>query len=161
MVIKQIPNNNDWKDKLVNTGAYGNTACYTTYWTSLISYMSYCIVLSSQTEKSKNNPLYRVYYTCSHMIKHSFHFSNTITNIIPFPQMRNWGSEKLSNLIKAPLLLQCKIGVLCLMYINKPINCGIGLWGRSQLLFCKINLQGDRGHVPSDLSPWFRIWGKI
>lgn len=39
------------------------------------------------------------------------------------------------------------------MHINKPINYSISLWGTHQLLFCEIHLQGDKGHVPSDLSP--------
>ena len=46
------------------------------------------------------------------------------------------------------LLLLHRIGVLCPMRINKPINYGIGLWGTNQLLFCKIDLQGVRGMCP-------------
>ena len=47
------------------------------------------------------------------------------------------------------------------MHINKPMNYGISLWEKTSVLFCEIHLQGDRGHVPSDLSPRFRIWGEI
>ena len=32
---------------------------------------------------------------------------------------------------------------------------------RNVALFCKINLQRDRGHVPSDLSPPSRAWRTI
>ena len=42
------------------------------------------------------------------------------------------------------LSLLHKIGVFCLMCIYRPINYGISLWGRNQLVFCEINLQRDR-----------------
>lgn len=45
--------------------------------------------------------------------------------------------------------------------INKPINYGISFWVKRAVLFCEINLQGDKGSMPSDLSPQFKIWGKI
>lgn len=33
--------------------------------------------------------------------------------------------------------------------------------GEISFLFCEIDVQGARGHVPSDLSPQFKIWDEI
>lgn len=85
-----MPANTDLADKLVNTG---NVA-------GLITSLSYYIVLSSQKEKNKNNPLDCIYYTRSYMRKHSFHF-NTITNVIFFPHMRKLRLQEVKQLDKA------------------------------------------------------------
>ena len=65
--------------------------------------------------------------------------------------------EKKKKERKEDSLLPHEIEVLCTVCISKQINYGISLWGRNQLLFCEINLQGDRGCMPSDLSPPVRI----
>ena len=47
------------------------------------------------------------------------------------------------------------------MYIKKPIDYGISFQEKKSALFCEIDVWGDRGHVPSDLSPQSWAWGTI
>lgn len=87
--LRQMPASTALAYKLVDTG---NVA-------GLITHLSYYIVLSSQKEKNKNNPLDYIYYTRSYMRKHSFHF-NTITNGIFFPHMRKLRLQEVKQLDK-------------------------------------------------------------
>ena len=55
------------------------------------------------------------------------------------------------------VVLPHKNRVLLSMCINKSINYGIRFWEEKSTLFCKIDMQGDREPVPSDLFPKLRI----
>ena len=59
------------------------------------------------------------------------------------------------------IMLPHIIGVLLANVHKKPTNYNISLCEKRLALFCEIDLQGGGGHVPSDLSPQFRIWGEI
>lgn len=58
-------------------------------------------------------------------------------------------------------LLPHKIGFLCPASIHKPINYGVSPWENRLALFFEVYLQGEQGHVPSELPPQFRIWDEI
>lgn len=59
-----------------------------------------------------------------------------------FMELEELGPEDMGS---GGLVLAHKIGILCPVHIDKPINCSISLWEKRAALLLEIGLQGEQG----------------